>query len=496
MSEPTLRQRTKKGLLWAGAEAGARAFLQLGVLAILARLLTPDDYGIVGAGMIIVGVSQIFAQLGVGPAIVQRADVTPEQLDAAFYASVLLGFVTAAVVYLFSPFLADFFRIPALAVTLHALAIIFPLTGISVVSESLLTRDLRFDLIARSEVLSYLIGYGGVGVALAFLKFGAWSLVGAQIVQTLVKTTLLFSFQSWRPRLRFQPSCLKGLLHFSSGITLARLANYMATSGDTLVVGRCLGPAMLGIYGRANQIMVAPAVLVGNVLEKVLFPAMAKVQENNEQLTRVYRQGVGLLATLMIPGSVALYLLAPEIIQLLLGPKWTDAVFPLQIFSIGLLCRTSTKLSNSLIRAKGAVYRMAWTQFIYAGSTVGFAYIGQHWGIKGACMGVLSSIILCFFLSAALSLRLIEMRWRDFIISHLPGLWLAIAVYIVGWLVCRALRGYALPHVAVVSLAGGAMALIAMLLAMAFPTIFLGSDGVRLREKAQNLFLKTARLSS
>ena len=487
---PTLRDRTRRGLIWASAEAGARAVLQIIVLAVLARLLSPQDYGVVGAAMIVVGISTIFSQLGVGPAVVQRAELKRDHLDAAFCVSVILGVLTAGALWLLAPALAAFFRIPALVSALHGLAVVFPVAGFGVVSESLLQRDLRFDLLARAEVVSYGVGYGLVGIVLAWCGWGFWSLVCAQSVQMIVRTDFLFHYHAWRPRMQCRRGAVGDLFHFSSGLTVARLANYLATNGDNLVVGRYLGAEALGVYGRAYALMSQPANLIGNVLEKVLFPAMAKVQESNDQLARVYRSGVGLLATAMLPASAAIYLLAPEAVELLLGPKWRAVGFPLQIFAAGLLFRTSMKMSNSLIRAKGAVYQMAWCQIVYAAAIVGFAWACRDYGIEGVCVGVLIAIFLCFVLAAAISLRLIRVKWSEYIGEHLPGLILGAAVYGAGWLPCSLLRAQHAPAALVFTASLASMALLGGGLAFLFPATFLGPEGARFADRLRLFFAK------
>lgn len=483
MKPPTLREKTQRGLLWASAEAAARTLLQTLVLVVLAKLLTPADYGVVGAALIVVGISAIFSQLGVGPAIVQRPDLEPRHLDAAFTLSAIFGVLTAGVIYASAPLFAQFFKMPALGPVLQALSIIFPITGLGVVSESLLQRDLRFDRIARTEIVSYFIGFGLVATGFAWRGWGAWALVAGQIVQMLVRTAMIFLGHSWRPKCSCKGAAVRDLRNFSGGVTLARLANYLATTGDNLIVGRYLGDSALGVYGRAYQLMAQPANLVGNVLEKVLFPAMARVQDQHERLAAVYRQGIGLLATAMLPGSAMIYLLAPEIVQVLLGAKWAGVVFPLQIFSVALLFRTSMKLSNSLIRAQGAVAQMAWCQIIYAAATVGFAFAGRAWGIEGVCVGVLGSILLCFFIGAGMSLRLVRLSWGQFLRDHVPGLILAGLVAGVGWLSVTTLRGST--AAAVLVLAGALAAMSATVLAsvLLLPGFFLGPEGLRLLAK-------------
>lgn len=484
---PTLRQKTRHGLLWAGGEAGSRALLQFGVLAVMARLLTPKDYGDAGAAMVVVGISAMFSQLGVGPALVQRPEIKAPHLTAAFHASVLLGVLVGGLVWLGAPVFSALFRIGELTPLLRVLAVVFPIAGFAVVAESCLQRAMRFDLLARAEVLSSAVAFCAVGIPLAWTGHGAWALVWTQVGQTVAKSFLVLCYRPFLPGWRWEKSALHELLHFGSGLTLARLANYIATNGDNFVVGRWLGAEALGVYSRAYQLMVAPAALMGNVLDKVLFPAMAKVQGNDAQLARVYTQGSTLLALVMLPASAMICLLAPELVALLLGPKWDAVIFPLQVFSTGLLFRTSMKLSVSLVRAKGRVFLLAQSQVWYGVAVLGLAAAGLPWGIRGVCTGVLLGITICFVIMAAISLRLVGLRGRDFLAAHVPALRLTAVVALAGWLVCAGLRGHGLTPLALLPAASLLMLLPALLLAAAWPRFFLGAEGEPWRHKAFRL---------
>lgn len=479
----TLRQKTKHGLLWAGGEAGARFLLQFGVLSIMARLLTPKDYGDAGAAMVVVGISTMFSQLGVGPALVQRPDLKPAHHTAAFHCSVLLGVLVGVLVWLGAPLFAALFRIGELTDLLRGLSVIFPIAGLAVVSESCLQRAMRFDVLARVEVIASAVGLCAIGIPLAWAGHGAWALVWAQIGQTLVKSLLVMASHPCRPGWTWQKSALHDLLHFGSGLTLSRLANYVGTNGDNFVVGRWLGAEALGVYSRAYQLMTAPAALMGNVLDKVLFPAMAKVQDSDARLAQVYTRGTSLLALVMLPASAMIYLLAPEMVAILLGPKWGEVSFPLQIFSVVLLFRTSMKLSVSVVRAKGEVYQLALSQVYYGVAVVGLAAAGLPWGIRGVCGGVLLAITICFVIMSAMSLRMIRMRWRDFLAAHVPALRLTTVVAGTGWLACTGLREQGLSPVALLTVASLLMLLPALLLAAALPRFFLGAEGEPWRDK-------------
>ena len=357
-----LTDRTVGGLLWMLWGKGAHALFHLGILAVLARLLTPADFGVVSAALVVIGFSMIFSQIGLGPALVQRPVLEQRHLDTAFVATMVFAAALGGAIAAGAPLVAAFFRSAEIAPVLRWLALIFPLQGLALVAESTAKRDLRFRWMANSDVVTYALGYGVLGIALALFGIGVWALVVAEIAKVGLRAMVLIAGQRVRPRLAWDAAAWRELMYFSGGFTIARVANYLAVQGDNLVVGRALGPAALGVYGRAYQLMAAPATGLGGMLDSVLFPAMARVQDDKQRLAGAYRRGVSMLSTIVVPLGAVSFVIAPEIIRIALGPSWDAAVLPFRVLAVGMLFRTSYKISDSLSRATGSVYRRAWRQ--------------------------------------------------------------------------------------------------------------------------------------
>ena len=427
-------------MFWTASSNGLNAVLKIVVLIVLARLLSPAEFGIVSAALIVIGFSAIFSQLGLGPALVQRTELEPRHISTAVAASVIIGLLLAGIVWVTAPAIARFFHMDNSVEVLRALAWVFPIKGLSGVAECLVQRDLKFRWLATRDVLSYGLGYGLVGIVLAWAGWGVWSLVIAQITQTVLNTAILLSVRP--PALRPLPSwrAFVELMNFGAGFTAARVANFMANQGDNIVVGRVLGPQALGIYTRAYQLMAVPTTLFGDVLDRVLFPTMAKVQHDPPRLAAAYLQAVASIALVMLPIGVVMTVLAPEVVVTLLGPKWVEVIPPFQVFAIGLLFRTSYKMSDSISRATGAVYRRAWRQAIYAGLVFVGAWVGSRWGVTGVSIGVLASLLINFVLMADLSLTVANTTWRRFVEAHVPAMLTAALAGGTTWLAITLLR--------------------------------------------------------
>lgn len=478
LSRQSTTHRVLAGLFWTFSGTGLQAILQLLVLAVLARLLTPTDFGLVSAANVVTGFMMLFSQLGIGPAIVQRPQIEPRHLRTGFTVSVVFGVFLAGLIWLAAPLIAGFFQTEGLVPVLEVMSTLFLLQSVAVVAESLLQRELRFRWLAALRVLSYVLGYGVVGIGLALAGWGVWALVAASLAQALVYTATLLLVRPYPKRPQFERRAFQELIYFGGGFTAARVSNYLANQGDNLVVGRTLGPTDLGFYSRAYQMIAMPAVLFGQVLDQVLFPAMAGVQDRPEQLVTAYRRGVALIGLLALPASAAMLVLAPEIVQVLLGPGWTEVIVPFQILVAGLLFRTSYKMSDSLTRATGAVYHRAWRQAIYAALVIGGAWVGQYWGITGVAVGVLGAITVNFILMAQLSLRLLGMTWWAFVVAHAPAAWLAAIVGAEVWAVTALLRMWN-PWAIVVLVVSALVVLLTVLpLVWLRPRLFLGRDGL------------------
>jgi len=325
--QSSLSYRTLNALFWTFGGSSIQLGLRTLTLMILARLLKPADFGVLAAALTVVQFSEIFALLGVGPAIIQRSELEERHVRTGFTFSILFGLALAGVVWFFAPAIASFFQSEQLTSILRVIVLVFPLNGLMVVAQSLMQREFQFRKLAGIEVASYAIGTGIVGITLAFLGFGVWALAIAYIAQESLKTLAVLLVQPHSKKPQFELSTFKELFYFGGGFTIARVFNYFALQGDNLVVGRWLGVSALGLYGRAYNLMTISVNVLGQVLDKVLFSAMAKVQNEPERLVTAYRRGTALIGLTILPISVVSYILAPELINVLLGPAWVMSLY-------------------------------------------------------------------------------------------------------------------------------------------------------------------------
>jgi O-antigen/teichoic acid export membrane protein len=472
-----LTNRALGGMLWTFSGTGVQVAVQLLAIMILGRLLTPTEFGLMGAANVVIVFSQIVSQIGVGPALVQRQELKPTHVRVAVTLSLLLGLILGALVFFGAPLIAAFYRIPELEPVLRAVAFLFPMDGLNTVAKSLLTRELRFRLYIILDAGSYIIGYACVGVYFAWRGYGVWALVIANLAQEALRTVAMYLATRHPLRPSFDMRAGRSLLSFGFGLSMAQIGTLISQQGDNLVVGRWLGPAPLGIYGRAYNLMVMPASAFGRIVNRVLFPVMAQVQNERQRLVNAYERGLAVVALVSLPLSAFLWVVAPEFIPIILGPAWSDVVLPFRLFSISLLFRMGSKISDACIKATGEVYSWAWLQFAYAALVVIGALVGQHWGVGGVAVCVSFAMGYNWLTMAQLSRKVTGLEWSRFAAAHAPAAGLALVIGIGAEAGAHLGRSAHLGNVLVLLIAGATATVVAGAAAWIRPELVLGRHG-------------------
>ncbi|HET9600557.1 MAG TPA: lipopolysaccharide biosynthesis protein [Acidimicrobiales bacterium] len=476
------------GFAWSGLGYGSQALGQILVLAVLARYVSADDFGVISATLLVIGIGKLFTQSVVGPAVVQRPQLERRHRVTAFWLAVVSGLAVAVATVLMAPVVERFFRFENLEPVLLVLSFSFVLQAPAVLSEALMQRELDFRRLAMADAVSFFVGYCAVGVILAVAGAGVWALVGANLAQVAVHSALLLTLRRPEVSAEFDRAAAGEILHFGGGFTAGKVFNYAAGQGDYFVIGRWMTASDLGYYSRAYQLVAMPAMLLGQMMDRVLFPVMASFQHDRARLAEAYRRGISLVATVMAPLSVLIVMLAPEIVRVLLGPDWGPVVAPLRVLALGLVCRTGYKISDSLARSVGTVYKRAWRQAIYAALVVTGALVGRRWGITGVAWGVLFAIVVNYAAMAALSLASTGMSWTRFLTAHVRGLALAAATAVATYVCTAALRSAGAGALVVLVGAGGAVAVGLLTAARFAPELVLGPDALwvikRIKDKA------------
>ena len=489
-----LTHSTLVGFFWSFSGTGVQAVLNFLVLAVLSRLLTPAQTGLVSIANIFTVFAGLFYQLGIGPSLIQRQQISNDHIRSGFTLTLLMSVALTVFTWLFAPVFASFFPIQGLTEVTRGLSFLFVINGVGTVARSLNHRNLNFRIKARFDVIANIIGYGIVGVGLAFLGFGAWALVWASLSQSVVYSALFLAASPHPKRFQLDKTALKELLSFGSGFTLGQIFNRIANTSDNLIVGATLGDRAVGLYGRAYALLVLPSQYFGQILDKVLFTAMSKVQDQPKTLKKVYRRGVVAIALVVMPLSAFLFVLAPEFVHVLLGRQWSAIIVPFKIFSVTMLFRTSYKMGDSLCRSSGIVFQRALRQFIFSVLIILGAWIGHYQGIIGVTIGVSLAITFNFLSMAQLSLKITQMRWGEFCRVHVPALFITGIVASESWLLAYLFRGFSWSDPAVLFGSAAVIGVTLLPLIWMLPKLFLGDDGLWILKTVGNYLPKSVQV--
>ncbi|GMV62018.1 MAG: hypothetical protein AMXMBFR74_11870 [Parvibaculum sp.] len=477
----SLTQKTVSGFIWSAGGNAAQVVLRMLVLAVLARLLEPSSFGIVSAALIVISLLEVTGQVGTSQAIIQRPDLEPRDIHTAIGFTALTSCLMGALIFIFAADIAALFDMQGVEPAVQLLALAFPIKGFSAVSEALLRRWMQFRRLAGITLASYIFGYALVALTLAYLGWGVLALVYGQIAQTVLLSLCHIVFTRHVFGFGFHWPALKGLLVFSGGISLSRFANFFATNADNFIVGRMLGAEALGFYSRAFNFMTMPVGLLGNVLDLVLYPAMSSIQTEEERLRRAYLLVVGLIALTVMPLSAVMVALGPEMILVVLGPNWTEAILPFQILSSCLLFRIGYKANTILARAKGAVYRSAWRQWLFAALVVLGAWAGHFHGTSGVAAGVGVALAAQFLMMLDFGRRLTSASPGDLARVHARHLTVALLTGGGTYAFAAVARAYEMPHLVVVVAGGLAAASVMLAIQLLMPHLY-GEEGAWIKD--------------
>jgi PST family polysaccharide transporter len=407
---------------WSIAQQVGRQLAAYGVFLLLGALLQPGDFGVVALASTAIALMSIFADLGVGAALVQRRELLPEQVNAVFLLNVSASAALAVLGAALSWPLASAFRTPTLQPVLLALAPGILINGLGLTQMALAQRTLRFRDLALRDLVGTLSG-GAVGVGMALRGMGVWSLVGQTLVTSLVSTALLWRLSPWRPSFRGPIRApLKELWPYSSAILSFSVLKFFTQNSDTMLVGWLMGPLLLGYYNFASKVTITPVSLLVGAVGSYLFASLSRLQGDPARLRESYLRYSELLLTAALPALTVLAGLGPSLLPLVLGERWKP-IGPL----VPLFCGAAAVLVlispvGSVLKAVGRVrWLVAWSAFFTTAILV-FVGIGTRWGVVGVAAGYALAHVAAGTVAAVVLRHSIGVRPRQLLHAMRRGL--------------------------------------------------------------------------
>jgi O-antigen/teichoic acid export membrane protein len=397
----SLQKAAIRGLTWSLIDRWANKFSRMAIFVILARLLSPKDFGIVALAAVYLDFIDIFVSQGLGFAIIQREDLSDEHLDTAFWIQFVIGLVMAGMVTLFAHPIANIMHQPELGSILRWLALSLLISNLVRIQMNYLVKQMRFETLALRNILSSVIG-GGVGIIAAVYGFGVWSLVARQLTESVIGTTILWFASDWRPGFRVSYARFKELYGYGFKVTADSIFILCFRRLDDLLIGSFIGATELGYFSIAKQSASIFNDLILSPMFFVLLPVFSSIQNDYDRLMKYIRYVFRHLFTLSVPLLVTLAAFSDVLINLLYGHQWERAVTPARLLILAAIFQIFPGVIHSIFHATG---RPGWPLIsnVARGIISCIVFLAMvPFGINGVALGGLICAILVAFLESAI----------------------------------------------------------------------------------------------
>lgn len=408
----TLRGRVLSGVLWKAIAQIFGQFFGTIVAIVLARLLVPADYGLAAMVIVFAAVVPVFADLALGAALIQRRELSEADRSTVFWTSVGVGALFTVLGVAASWPIAAFYDEPEVQPLFAALSLTFVVTALYSTQKALLTREMDFRRLELLLMAGNILA-GIAGIVLAAWGYGAWAIIGQQLVAAVASALLLFALSPWRPSLTFSYRSLRGMLGFSANVFGTRLLFYVNRNADNLLIGKVLGTTALGAYALAYNLMLVPSSRLTWPITEVLFPAFSTIQEDAARVARAWFRVTRLIASITVPAMLGLIVVAPEFVTVILGDRWIEAIPLIRLLAwVGLL-QSLQGLNSSILQARDRTRTLLWYAVVVAVATVVSFVLGVHWGVVGVAVAyaIASTIVEPYY--AWLTARVLDVSVRD-----------------------------------------------------------------------------------
>lgn len=414
--EMNLKDQAISGVKWSGFARGSQQVIQIIVTIVLTRLLAPEDFGLIAMALVFTGLIGVFNDFGTGAAIIQKKELTEDDLSSIFWFNVVVGITAALLTIVFSPLVATFYNKAILAPLLSIMAAGFLFTGISNVQQSLLRKRMEFRKLSLIEITSAASG-GVLAVGLAYRGFGAWSLVWQGLFTTMTAAFLLWVMSRWRPGFKFKVGSIRAIMSYSLNLLGSGMVNYFSRNVDYLLIGKFLGAEPLGYYTLAYRLMLYPLQNISQVTSRTLFPAFSLIQHNDEIFRDAYLKSTKYIAFVTFPMMLGLFTIADEFVLTLFGPNWEPTIFLLKVLCFVGMMQSIGGTVSQIYMAKGRTdWMFRWG--IVATSAVTFAVaIGLFWGIKGVAISYAIVTTAFTYPHFLIPFKLIDLKLKTFVFN-------------------------------------------------------------------------------
>lgn len=424
----SLRSKTVKGVIWSSIERFSTQGVQFLIMIIMARLLTPKDYGLIGMLAIFLAVAQSLIDSGFSQALIRKQDRTDVDNSTVFYFNIVVSSALYLILFIAAPFVADFYNQPELTSVMRVVCLGVILNSLAVVQRALLTVRIDFKTQAKASLSAAVIS-GCIGIVLAYCGFGVWSLVVQQLLNLSVNTLLLWIFSKWRPIAVFSWKSFHELFAFGSKMLASGLLDTLYRNIYPIVIGKLFSASSLGHYTRAQQFSEFPSSNVTGIIQRVTYPILCGIQDETERLEAVYRKFLKLSAFIIFPLMIGMSAVARPFIDIALGKQWGFCGQLLQIICFAMMWYPIHAINLNLLQVKGRSDLFLRLEIIKKILGITVLCITAPFGLVVMCYGQIFNSIVALVINTYYTGKLINVGFIRQMKDLLPTILLSLTMF-------------------------------------------------------------------
>lgn len=441
----SIKDKTIKGVIWGSINNFSNQGIQFIISVILARLLTPQEFGLVGMLTIFITISDSFINSGLGSALIRKKDCTKEDYSTVFYFNLIVGLFFYFVLFFSSNAIAQFFNEPQLESLVKVLGLILIINAFTIIQGTIITKRVDFKLYAKISVIAGTCS-GFIAIILAIYGFGVWSLVARSIAYSGLHSLLLWYWNSWRPSLIFSKSSFKDLFGFGVNLLGSSIIGKLSQNLNTLVIGKFFSAAELGFYTRADSFKNIPSQNINTIISKVSYPILSQIKDEPERLKNAYRNLILVVTFLSFILMSGLAAVAEPFIITLIGEKWRSSILFLQMLCVPGMLYPLQALNLNMLNVQGKSNLYLRLTIIKSLLRIPFIIFGILMGINYLVGGMIVLALIEYYINSYYSGRFINYSIKEQLIDILPTLLLSFLMFFLVWFVGKylTLNSYAI----------------------------------------------------
>lgn len=449
----SIKDQAVKGLMWSAVERFSVQGIQFVLTIIIARLVLPSEYGLIAMLGIFLAIAQVFVDSGFSNALIQKQDRTETDFSTVFYFNIFISIVFYLLLFVCAPYIASFYKEPDLLPVTRWIGLNIIIAGFSVVQRAKLTINVDFKRQSKASLTAVLIS-GIIGIIWAYKGWGVWALVVQSLLNNLLNTLLLWIFAKWIPQWVFSKESFNTLFAFGSKLLLSGLLHTIYINLYSLVIGRKYSSTDVGVYNRAGQFSNFPSINVMGIINRVFFPLLCKIQNDNERLKTSFLQYLRMSCFIIFPMMAIMTVLSKPLILLLLTDKWLPAAELLSILCFAYMWYPVMVVNNQILNVKGRSDYFLYAEIIKKVIAFVILIITLPFGVRVLCWGI---VLYNFFDMAIViyySKKVVFVKYREQIYNIMPLFFVSLLTGGMVYLSIQPFEGNLLGQLAVGSLVG------------------------------------------